>query len=116
MDSHETWAPAVGRGGKRRRCQPPRKIMKDLQLIHPYGVLFRHVRAFLLLFLLMEALFRDVGAFSLLYLPYGRPFSRCGTFCYFVLLIEGLFFYAGYLFWFAPLPYKNSCEYPWAMP
>ena len=44
MDSHETWVPAVGRGGKHRRCpSPPEKTMNinKLQLIHPYGGLFR---------------------------------------------------------------------------
>ena len=42
-------------------------------------------------FLLMETLFRHVGAFLLLFSLYERPFSRCGPFCYFVLLIGGLF-------------------------
>ena len=42
-------------------------------------------------FLLMETPFRHVEAFLLLFSPYGRPFSRCGPFCYFVLLIGGFF-------------------------
>ena len=67
-------------------------------------------------FLLMETPFRHVGAFLLLFSPYGRPFSRCGPFCYFVLLIEG-FFPCGEPFWACPPhpPYENFCEYPWAM-
>ena len=58
MDSHETWAPAVGGGGKRRRCPgacpgggglpPPLEIEKqkkkviraNLKLVHLYLATF----------------------------------------------------------------------------
>ena len=53
-------------------------------------------------FLHMETLFRHVGAFLLLFSPYGRPFSRCGLFCYFVLLLGGFFFHVGGLFGLVP--------------
>ena len=77
MDSHETWAPAVGGGGKRRRCPPPLKIMKikDLQLIHPYMDFFSPCEGLSATCLLMEAIFHHVGAFLLLFSPYGRPIS-----------------------------------------
>ena len=94
MNNHETWAPAVGGGGKRRRCPPPGKIMKikDLQLIHPYGGLFRYVRAFLLLFHLWRLVF-----------------AMWGLFCYFFTLL-GAFLRCGDFFWLAPHPTKISAS------
>ena len=55
-----------------------------------------------------ETLFRHVGAFLLLFPPYGRHFSRCGPFCYFVLLIGGLFSMWGAFLGLPPPPHTTK--------
>ena len=58
MDSHETWAAAVGGGGKHRRC-PPLKNHENKGFA-TYSSLW--------------------GAFSLLFFTYRGSFSTCGGF------------------------------------
>ena len=72
MDSHETWAPAVGE--EANVGAPPLKI-KDLQFIHPIWGAFSPCEGLSATFLLMEAIFRHVGAFFAIFSRYGDLFA-----------------------------------------
>ena len=81
---------------------PPEK--KYLQFIHPYGGLFRHVRAFLLLFYLWRPFFRHVGFFFYFCHLMGSLFRDGGAFLLLLSLYRGTLFHVGGLFWLAPHP------------
>ena len=100
MDSHETWAAAVGGGGKHRRCTPLKN--HENKGFATYSSLW--------------------GAFSLLFFTYGGSFSTCGGFFDTLFTLweafcdVGAFFPCGRPFLACSTPYENFYEYPCAMP
>ena len=77
MDSHETWAPAVGGGGKRRRCPPPLKNQENKGFAtysSLWGALSPCEGISATFFHLWRLFFDMWGLFLLLFSPYGRPF------------------------------------------
>ena len=113
MNSYGIWAPAVGGGGKRRRCPPPLKNHEN-KIFATYSSLwgaFSPCEGLSATFLLMDALFRHAGAFIATFFTLWKTFfAMWGLFCYFFLLIGGLFSYVGTFLACPPHPTKISAS------
>ena len=112
MDSHETWAPEVGGGRKRRRCPLPLKIHENKR----FAIYSSLVGFFLpceglsstIFFFYLWRLFSPCwGIFATFFTLWEAFLAMWGLF-FFFFLYRGPFSYVGGLFWLAPHPTKIS--------